>query len=282
MNTHIRRGGGDLSRTVLITGAGSGIGAASVAAAVRAGHRVAVADIDVAAAERVAAAHGAAAIAVRLDVRDEAEWSRTLDRVEAELGPLDVLVNNAGIIHTGVATSIPLARHRDMIDVNLLGPMTGILAGLARMKPRGRGHIIDVCSMTSFVPLVGYSSYSATKHALRAFHHSVALEERDSGVSFTIIHPPSTRTPMLEQEMADETAGIAFAGKSVAPEEIAAAVVSAIDTRPREVVFPALGGQIPRLFGAIPAVTYRAVLKTERDGLRNRERMLRRPEGSRA
>ncbi|WP_105969667.1 SDR family NAD(P)-dependent oxidoreductase [Streptomyces geranii] len=237
---------------VLVTGAASGIGAATAREAVRRGHRVALADIDLAGATRIAGELGPDARAFELDIRDEAAWEATLDAVADQLGPLDVLVNNAGIIHTGYARQLAPAEHRHMIEVNLLGPITGTLAALARMRARGHGHIVTVCSMTSFLPLPGYTTYGATKHGLRAFHHSVAIEERGGPVTFSIVHPPGTRTPMLEQEMADPSAVITFAEKPLTPEKVASVIVDAIERKPVEVVHPAIGGRVQRAAGVFP------------------------------
>ena len=185
--------------TVLITGAASGIGAATAREAARRGYDVVLADIDLPAALALADELGQRAIG--LDIRDETGWRRAFDA-----NSIDVLINNAGIIHTGYARDLTVEQHRDVIEVNLLGTITGVLAALAHMTARGRGHIVNVCSMTSFLPLSGYATYGATKHGIRAFHHSIALEERGGPVTFSIVHPPSTRTPMLEREMADPSA----------------------------------------------------------------------------
>ncbi|MFB7442779.1 SDR family NAD(P)-dependent oxidoreductase [Streptomyces mirabilis] len=237
---------------VLVTGAASGIGAATAREAVRCGHRVALADIDLAGGTRLADRLGPAACAIPLDIRDQDAWEEAFDAVAARLGPVEVLVNNAGIIHTGYARQLSLEQHRHMVEVNLLGPMTGTLTALPRMRAQGHGHIITVCSMSAFLPLSGYTTYGATKHGLRAFHHSVAIEERGGPVTFSIIHPPGTRTPMLEQEMADPSAVITFAEKPLTPEKVASVIVDAIVKKPVEVVHPAVGGRVQRVAGVFP------------------------------
>jgi short-subunit dehydrogenase len=258
------------SGVLLVTGAGGGIGAAIAELALRNGYRVALADIDFAAVATRARAVGDAALAVELDIRDADAWQRAFDDVESRLGPVDVLVNNAGIIHTGNAATLTFAQHKDIVDVNLLGTIAGVLTALPRMNALGRGHIVNICSMTSFLPLAGYATYGGTKHAMRAFHHSVAIEELGGPVDFTIVHPPSTRTAMLRQEMADPTAHIAFAEKPYAPETIAAAVLRAIRRRSVEVVFPPVAGRIQRVAGVFPRLMRRVIPLVLASGRRKR------------
>jgi short-subunit dehydrogenase len=142
------------------------------------------------------------------------------------------------------------------------------------MTAQGHGHVITVCSMTSFLPLPGYATYGASKYGLRAFHHSVAIEERDGPVDFTIIHPPTTRTGMLDQEMADPACAIAFAEKSYAPERIARTVIDAVAGKPVEVVFPPLAGRVQRIGGVFPRLMRWVIPLAEAQGQRRRARLI--------
>lgn len=261
----------DESRVILVTGAANGIGAAIADLAITRGHRVMLTDID---EQALARRVGGRAATCALDIRDPAAWTRAFEAAEAEFGAVDVLVNNAGIIHTGHARDLSVQQHRDIIEINLLGTITGVHTAIERMTRQGRGHIINVCSMTSFLPLPGYATYGAAKHAIRAFHHSVALEERDGPLDFTIIHPPSTRTRMLDQEMADPACAISFAEKSYAPERIARTVIDAIAAKPVEVVFPPLAGRIQRIAGVFPHLMHWAIPRAEARGARQRERLI--------
>ncbi|WP_215453886.1 SDR family oxidoreductase [Streptomyces sp. ATCC 21386] len=264
-------------QVVLVTGAAAGIGAAIAELAVACGHRVMLTDIDEVAVVSRALSLGDRAAACVLDIRSSAGWARAFEAAEAAFGRVDVLVNNAGITHTGVARDLREQQHRDIVEVNLLGTITGVCTALERMTAQGHGHIINVCSMTAFLPLPGYATYCASKYGLRAFHHSVAIEERDGPLDFTIIHPPSTRTSMLEQEMADPSSAIAFAEKPYAPERIARAVVDAIAAKPVEVVFPPLGGRVQRIAGVFPGLMRLVLPIAEAKGLRRRERLMPRP-----
>jgi short-subunit dehydrogenase len=92
--------------------------------------------------------------------------------------------------------------------------------------------------MTSFLPFPGIASYGASKHALRAFHHALALEERHSPVHFTIVHPTATETPMLEQEEKDDSCAFAFVADPVTPEVVADTILIAIKKRSVEACMP--------------------------------------------
>ncbi|MFI6095024.1 SDR family NAD(P)-dependent oxidoreductase [Lentzea sp. NPDC051213] len=263
-----------MKENILVTGAANGIGAAIAELAITRGHRVLLTDVDEQAVRTRARSLGDRATGHVLDIRDPAAWDKAFDVAEAEFGGVDVLVNNAGIIHTGHAKDLSPQQHRDIVEVNLLGAITGTCTAIERMTAQGYGHIVTVCSMTAFLPLPGYATYSGTKHGLRAFHHSVAIEERDGPLDFTIIHPPTTRTGMLDQEMADPACAIAFAEKSYAPERIAVTVIDAVATKPVEVVFPPLGGRFQRIGGVFPRLMRWVIPLAEAQGLRRRAQLV--------
>jgi NAD(P)-dependent dehydrogenase (short-subunit alcohol dehydrogenase family) len=252
------------SKVIVVTGAASGIGAAITREAVGRGYQVAACDINLAAAEALFTALGPDALALQMDVRVLDDWTDVWDLVVERFETIDVVVNNAGIIHTGYARELSLQQHRDMMDVNYFGVLNGVMTALPRMREQGHGHIINVCSMTSFLPLTGYATYGATKHAVRAFHHALAMEERHSPIRFSIIHPPSVQTPMLELEMADPSSVLAFAEKATAPEVLGRDVIDAIEERPIEVVFPRFGGRVQRLAGSNAPLMHALIPKIEK------------------
>lgn len=263
----------DSSEVYLITGAASGIGAATARLAASRGHRVAVADIDAAGARAVAERIGRSAMAITLDIRSPAGWEAALDEVWRRFGRLDVLVNNAAVVHTGYARDVSLERHQHTLDTNFMGPVTGMLAALPRFKQQGSGHLTTICSMTAYLPFPGLASYAAAKHALRAFHHAIALEERHGPVAFTIIHPTSTETPMLEKEAQDDALALAFAGASMTAEQVAEIILNAIEAKVFEVFVPSERGEVVRTVGVDP-VALRAMV--ERNEVLGAERLAKR------
>ncbi|MGH8160244.1 MAG: SDR family oxidoreductase [Rhodanobacter sp.] len=255
-------------KVLLITGAASGIGAATARQAIKAGDKVAIADIDAAGAQALARELGERALAITLDVRSPDQWNACLDATWQHFGRLDVLINNAGIVHTGYTRDVTIEQHRRTVEINFMGPMYGMTLALPRFQDQGSGHLLTVCSMTSFLPMPGMASYAGTKHALRAFHHSLALEERHGPLHFTIIHPPSTETAMLEQELRDDSAVLAFTEKSVTADFVAQTILRAIETRPHEVVMPWAFGRFLRMFGANTSIMRRMIDGAEKKGRR--------------
>jgi NAD(P)-dependent dehydrogenase (short-subunit alcohol dehydrogenase family) len=247
----------------LVTGAASGIGAATARLAAASGFRVILADINQAGAQAAARSIGADATAVALDIRSQSSWEAALDEAWRRYGRLDVLINNAAIVHTGFARDVSLRQHQETLDTNFMGPVAGMLAALPRFRRQGFGHLTTICSMTAFIPFPGLASYAAAKHALRAFHHALALEERDGPIDFTIIHPTSTETPMLEKEAQDDALALAFAGPSMTADAVAAVILKAIADKEVEVFLPPERGAVVRSVGVDPAALRQMVERNE-------------------
>lgn len=228
-------------RIVAITGGARGIGLATARALQAAGARVAVGDIDAAAAAGAAEILGDTALATTLDVRDPGSFARFLDLVERELGPLDVLVNNAGIMPIGAFLEEADDRARRAVEINVLGPLQGTKLALRRMVPRRRGHIVNVASIAGKSPVPGGITYAASKAAIVSLTESARVEFAGSGVQFTCVMPSFTATELIAG-----TKGTRFV-PTVAPEDVAAAIVAAIATPRPDVFVPTMVGHIARL-----------------------------------
>src|SRR5436309_4570295 len=238
-------------RVVAVTGGARGIGRAIASRAASRGARVAVGDLDPALAAEVPGAEAG----LELDVTDVESFRRFLDQVEERLGPLDVLVNNAGIMFVGAFLEQDLAALRRQTDVNLHGVMIGTRLALERMGPRDRGQVVNITSAGSYMPTPGEAMYSATKHAARAFTEAVRDELRGTGIQLTAVMPGLVRT---------ELAAGTKAGRGtqwVEPEEVAEAVVAAIE-RPRADVFvPRSLGPLLRFHNFLPVRGRRALAR---------------------
>lgn len=229
--------GRELQGTVVaITGAGRGIGRATAEAFARAGARVGVGDIDASAASATADAIGDAALPSALDVTDAASVEAFLRAVSETLGPIDVLVNNAGIMHVGLLADEDGGAARRMLDINAEGVRHGMRAVLPDMRARGRGHIVNVASSAGSIPYPGGATYSATKAFVIALSTAAREELHGDGISVTTVLPGIVRTELTSGL---ETPRLA---RAVDPEDVARAIVEAV-RHDRSVVW------VPRALG---------------------------------
>jgi NAD(P)-dependent dehydrogenase (short-subunit alcohol dehydrogenase family) len=229
---------------VAITGGARGIGLATARAFVAAGARVAIGDVDTAVLDEAKQASGAA-LAARLDVTDRESFRGFLDRVEAELGPLDVLVNNAGVMPTGHLLDEDDRTAQRIFEVNTLSTIRGTKLAAARMVARGHGHIVNVASMAgeAFVP--GIASYCGSKAAILAFTDAARAELADTGVRFTAILPAFVNTEL--------TAGTKPMGAAkIEPSMVADAIVDAVHAGRDKVYVPRAVGAILRVSKLLP------------------------------
>jgi NAD(P)-dependent dehydrogenase (short-subunit alcohol dehydrogenase family) len=224
-------------KVIAITGAARGIGLATATVLRDSGARVAIGDVDESA---VHAAGNRLGLAVhrRLDVTDRQSFTDFLDTVETQLGPMDVLVNNAGVIAVGSALEEADAATRRLLDVNVYGVILGTKLAAQRMLPRRRGHIINIASLGAVVPAPGIATYCATKHAVLGFTDTVRLENRGSGLHFSAVLPTLVNTDMI--------AGLSgLRGmRNAEPEDVARAVAALI-TKPKARVM------VPRSLNAV-------------------------------
>jgi NAD(P)-dependent dehydrogenase (short-subunit alcohol dehydrogenase family) len=242
------------NRVVAVTGGARGIGRQIATRAAAQGCSVAIGDIDGTAGKEAAAQLPGRVIGHHLDVTDRSSFAAFLDAVERELGPLDVLVNNAGIMPTGAfeEESDDIA-HRQ-IDINVHGVLLGSKLALERMLPRQRGHIINVASGAGYFCAPGVVTYCGTKHAVIGITESLRLEYRSRGIDVTAVVPGVIDTELTSG--LPETKGL----PKVSPSVVAAAVVRAFD-RPRAAVFvPRRVAIVARLVKVLPARAVDALL----------------------
>jgi NAD(P)-dependent dehydrogenase (short-subunit alcohol dehydrogenase family) len=233
-------------KVVAITGGGRGIGRATALALAREGARVAAGDLDREAAEQVAAEMGEGGLGLPLDVTDHAGFTAFLDEVEQQLGPLDVLVNNAGIMPvTPLLEESPESISRQL-EINLRAVIHGTQEAMRRMLPRRTGHIVQLSSIAGRTGLPHLATYCATKHGVIGLSEAARAELRGTGVEVSVVIPSIVRTEL--------TAGLVEARgvKSVAPEDVAAAIVSALQKPRFDVFVPRSTGPLVALGAALP------------------------------
>ncbi|MBX3045427.1 MAG: SDR family oxidoreductase [Anaerolineales bacterium] len=184
--------------TAFITGAGSGIGRALAQAIAARGGYVYLADVDGAAAQAAAAAIGARATAVQLDVRDADAFRARVHEAAQQRGTLDYIFNNAGIGIAGEAYEIPAEAWQRIIDINVGGTLNGIAAAYPLMVEQRSGHIINTASLAGLGPAPLLAPYSMTKHAIVGLSHSLRIEAAAYGVRVSVLCPASVETPMLD------------------------------------------------------------------------------------
>lgn len=222
---------------VVVTGAASGIGAATATVFAMAGASVVIADLDEAAAIATASAltdGGARALAVRADVSDEADVFRLFAAVDDEFGPTTHLVNNAGIEITGGLQDFATADYDRLFAVNARSVFLCSREASRRMIPRRRGAIVNLASVASFKTWPGDGAYSASKAAVLALTRAFAADLAPHGVRVNAVAPAIVDTPMTERSLdaePDRAAGRARReglhplGRLARPSEIADAIV---------------------------------------------------------
>jgi NADP-dependent 3-hydroxy acid dehydrogenase YdfG len=212
-------------RVVAITGAGRGIGLTTARRLLARGARVALGDLDGDLA-RAAAADAPNAVGLELDVCDPGSFAAFLAAAERELGPVDVLVNNAGIMPIGPFLDEPDALTRRQVDVNVHGVVTGMKLAAPGMVRRGRGHLVNVGSAASLVGLAGEAVYCGTKHFVLGVSEGVRTELLGTGVEVSVVMPNLVATEL------GSGMSTARGSKLLAPDDVADAIVACIE-RPR-------------------------------------------------
>ncbi|EJC82307.1 short-chain dehydrogenase of unknown substrate specificity [Rhizobium leguminosarum bv. trifolii WSM2297] len=193
----------------LITGVSSGFGRAFAEAALARGHRVVGTVRNDEAAIRFEDLAPGRAIAVHLDVADVEAIEPAVAEIEKSIGPVDVLINNAGYGHEGTMEESPIEEMRRQFGVNVFGAVGMMKALLPFMRRRRAGHIINITSMGGFITMPGIAYYCGSKFALEGMSEVLAKEVRDFGIWVTAVAPGSFRTDWAGRSMVRSARGIA-------------------------------------------------------------------------
>ncbi|MFD4366343.1 SDR family oxidoreductase [Rhodococcus sp. NPDC058521] len=232
-------------RVIAVTGGAQGIGKEIVRQLAERGAFVAIGDFNTAkAAETVAELRGEV-VAFELDVTSTESYDAFLAEVEAKWGPLDVLVNNAGVMWVGKFDEEPESWTQRQLDINLHGVLRGVKLVGPKMRARRAGHIVTVASAASKLPTPGEATYSATKHGVYGYLKTLKEELRGSSVELSIVMPT-----VVDTELAKGTSS--GAATMLQPADVAQAVVDVIE-RPRfEVMLPRYVNPVIRVVNVLP------------------------------
>lgn len=187
-------------KVAIVTGGARGMGAATVRLFVEAGAKVAIADVLDDAGPALAGELGEAARYHRLDVTSEAAWAETVAAVEADFGPVDVLVNNAGVLLFRTLLETSLEEYRRVLDVNLVGEFLGIKAVAPGMVARGRGAIVNISSVDGMKGANGLGAYASSKWGVRGLTRVAAMELGHLGIRVNSVHPGGVDTAMTNYD----------------------------------------------------------------------------------
>jgi NAD(P)-dependent dehydrogenase (short-subunit alcohol dehydrogenase family) len=232
-------------KVVAITGGARGIGKATAAALIAKGCRVAIGDLDLELAEKCAAHLGGGTVALPLDVTDRASFERFLDEAERQLGPIDAVINNAGIMPVTQFEDESEESVRRQIDINVGGVITGTQLAIKRLRPRGSGYIVNIASQAGKSGIPGIATYSGTKHAVVGISEAVRAELRETGVEVLCVMPTVVNTEL--------TSGVGQKWvKPVEATDVANEIVDAMEVPRFDVFVPRANGALYKVLAPLP------------------------------
>jgi len=250
-------------RTVIVTGASSGIGESASRMFAKEGANVVLAARSAVVLEHLAseiAADGGIAMAVPTDVSDASACAMLLDAAQAKFGAVHILVNNAGYNFRGAVEEAPSAELARIIDVNLKAPIVLTRLALPYLRRSGKAAIVNVTSIAGRIPLPYEATYSATKFGLRAFTFALAEELDSTGITVSAVSPGPVETGFLLKEI-EEVPDVVFSQPMSTADEVAALVLDSAADGTLERCCPQMSGylatagylvpQLPRLLRPI-------------------------------
>lgn len=226
-------------KVVLVTGGGGGIGAGIAEAFAENGAKVAITDVNLDYAKAEAERIGCGTIALAHDVASLDSWAEVKQAVEAQLGAVDVLCNNAGIAQPfkplDTMTADEFAR---ILAVNVTGVFNGCKTFMPEMKARGSGHIVNTSSVNGLVPFASFAAYTASKFAVTGLSEAIRAELEPFGVGVSILYPGLTRSRMSEGQVPglSAEAAKALSERMMEPIWLGRAVVRAVENNRQHII----------------------------------------------
>jgi 3-dehydrosphinganine reductase len=240
-------------RCVLITGGSSGIGLATAEIFVKEGANVLLlarreellkkAEASLSAYKTNPAQKIASFSA---DVRDQETIQKTVEQIETQFGPIDYLINSAGVAHSGYFNELELDIFRWMMEVNYFGIVNVTHAVIPGMIKRRSGYIVNISSIAGFLGVFGYTAYSSSKYAVRGLSDILRAEMKPYGIHVSLVFPPDTQTPQLDydnQLKPPETKALTDGGSILSPEEVAKSIVNGI-LKKKYIILPGFEGKL--------------------------------------
>ncbi|HEV3485987.1 MAG TPA: SDR family oxidoreductase [Vicinamibacterales bacterium] len=262
--------------TAVVTGAARGMGREVAIRLARRGFEVLVTDVNEAGAQATADAIGERAWAMAQDVRDPASH-RAVAASAAQRGPVEVWVNNAGVLRTEKVWEHSDDDVRMIVDANLLGVIFGSRAAVEAMRPHG-GDLINLGSMSAFGPVPGLAVYGATKHGVVAFSGSLQGDLDEEGIPIRVhaVCPDAVDTGMVSERAREDDAAIIFsAGKKLLdPGDVADRIVELLDSNKLLLPIPRARVPLLRLSGWFPRFGLKSAAFFKKVGDRNRRKAL--------
>lgn len=217
-----------MRRSIFISGAAQGIGAAIARTFYQQGYKVGIYDINEASAQHLAAQLGNNAKAGKLDVSDYAQWQNALEEFSAWAGQLNVLVNNAGILYSGAFEKTDIQAHQRTINVNVNGVLNGCHAALPFLKQASFARVINVSSASAIYGQPDLISYSASKFAVRGITEGLDVEWQKYGIRVLDVMPLFVQTAMVADM---DAASIQNIGVDLKPQDIAEQVLKLVQSK---------------------------------------------------
>jgi NAD(P)-dependent dehydrogenase (short-subunit alcohol dehydrogenase family) len=256
----------------IVTGGGMGLGEALCEEIGRRGATVVVADIDADAASQVAQrlqCSGIPARPAQVDVANEAAVAELIDGTVADYGHLDYMINNAGIAIGGDSRDLSMQQWRRVLDVDLLGVVYGTVHAYEVMARQGRGHIVNVSSLSGLVPQPGNIPYCTSKHAIVGLSLSLRFEGADLGVKVSAVCPGDMRTKIYDnmvvmnmprERVVTLSRHTHYLMPQLSAEAAARAILRGVARNQALIVFPTAVRMIWHLYRWFPSVIYRISL----------------------
>lgn len=232
-------------KVVAITGAARGIGLATARACAAKGMKVAIGDLDKANSDKAAASVNDAE-GFELDVTDSESFERFLADAEQSLGPIDVLINNAGIMQLGPFIAESEATQHRQVDINVHGVLNGMRLILPRFQHRNSGHLINIASTAGKGGFPGGVTYCGTKHFVVGASEGLRAELRDTEVEVSVVMPVVVKTELAAG--LQETRGV----KHITPEDVAGEIVATLEQPKFDVFVPKSVAGITKVMNVLP------------------------------